>query len=63
MMEMLTLLLEKNRVNHVCTPGHSGIERNETTDRLARKGTKTAPTGPEPVLPLSSNSYQSKSKR
>ncbi len=39
---------------------HSGIQQNETADRLARKGAKTRPIGPEPFLPLSLSRFESK---
>ncbi len=51
-MEKLTVLLEINLVTIMWVPGHSGIQQNETADRLAREGARTRPIGPEPILPL-----------
>ncbi len=36
-MEKLTVLSEVNHVTIMRVPGHSGIQQNETADRLARK--------------------------
>ncbi len=41
-------------------PGHSGIQQNETADRLAREGAKTRSIGPESFLPLSLSRFKSK---
>ncbi len=41
-------------------PGHSGIQPNETADRLAREGPRTKPIGPEPFLPLSLSGFEYK---
>ncbi len=38
----------------------SGIQQNETADRLAREGARTSPIGPEPFLPLSLGRFKSK---
>ncbi len=48
-MEKLTQLSEKNLVTTVWTTGNSGIEQNETVDRLTRK---TRPVGMQSFLPL-----------
>ncbi len=40
-------------------PGHSGIQQNETAERLARKGAKIRPIDPEPFLPLSLSRFKS----
>lgn len=49
--------LQKLALNHtiklIWVPGHTGIPGNERADELARKGTSTYFTGPEPVLGLS----------
>lgn len=44
----LNLLGEKNQVNLIWVPGHSGIHGNEAADQLAREGGTTPFTGPEP---------------
>ena len=36
-------------------PGHSGIQGNEVADKLARIGSSTPFTGPEPAIGISSN--------
>ncbi len=39
-------------------PGHSGIQQNETADRLAKERARTRPIGPEPFLPLSLSRFK-----
>ncbi len=56
----LTVLLKVNQVTIMWVPGHSGIQQNETTDRLAREGARTRPIGPECFLPLSLSRFKSK---
>ncbi len=51
----LTVLSEVNQVTIMWVPGHSGIQQNETADRVAR----TRPIGPEPFLPLSFSRFKS----
>ncbi len=58
--EKLTILSEVNQVTIMWVRGHSGIQQNETADRLAREGTRTRPIGPEPFLPLSLSRFKSK---
>ncbi len=58
--EKLTVLSKVNQVTIMWVPWHSGIQQNETADRLARKGTRTRPIGPEPFLPLSLGRFTSK---
>ena len=43
----------QNRVTLVWVPGHQDIVGNESADSLARDGSSTVFTGPEPVLALS----------
>ncbi len=50
--EKLTVLSEVNQVTIMWVPRHSGIQQNETADRLARGGTRSRPISPEPFLPL-----------
>ncbi len=56
----LTVMSEVNQVTIMWVPGHSGIQRNETADRLVRKGARIRPIGPEPLLPLSLRRFKSK---
>ncbi|KAL0820148.1 hypothetical protein ABMA28_005307 [Loxostege sticticalis] len=42
-----------NKVTLMWVPGHTGVEGNEMADSLARKGSETAPIGPEPFVPIS----------
>ncbi len=56
--EKLTVLSEVNQVTIVGVPGHSGIQQNETADRLVREGARTRPIGPEPLLPLSLSRFK-----
>ncbi len=58
--EKLTVLSEVNQVTIMRVPGHSGIQQNETVDRIAREGAKIRPIGPEPFLPLSFRRFKSK---
>ncbi len=58
--EKLTVLSEVNQVTIMWIPGHSGIQQNETADRLAREAARTRPIGPEPFLPLSLRRFKSK---
>ncbi len=58
--EKLTVLSEVNQVTIMWVPGHSGIQQNETADRLAREGARTRPIGSEPFLLLSLNRFKSK---
>ncbi len=46
--ENLTFLLEVNQVTIMWVPGQSGIQHNETADRLAREGARTRFISPEP---------------
>ncbi len=57
---MLTVLSEVNQVTIMWLPGRSGIQQNETADRLEREGAKNRPVGPEPFLPLSFSRFKSK---
>ncbi len=59
-MEKLTALSEINQVTIMWVPGHSGIQQNETADRLAKEGARTRPIGPKAFLPLSLNKFKSK---
>jgi ribonuclease HI len=43
-------IAERNTVELVWVPGHSGIIGNEQADELARQGAESAAMGPEPVL-------------
>ena len=43
-------MAERNTVELVWVPGHSGIVGNEQADELARQGAESAAMGPEPVL-------------
>ncbi len=43
-------------------PERSGIQQNETADRLAREGAGTTPIGPESFLQLSLSRFKSKIK-
>ncbi len=58
--EKLTVLSEINQVTIMWVPGQSGIQQNETADRLAREGARTGSIGPEPFLPLSLSRFKSK---
>ncbi len=51
--------MEVNQVT-IMLPGQSGIQQNETADRLAMEGARTRPIGPEPFLPLSWSRFKSK---
>ncbi len=58
--EKLTVLSEVNQVAMMWVLGHSGIQQNETADRLATEVARTRPVSPKPVLPLSSSRFKSK---
>ncbi len=58
--EKLTALSEVNQVTITWVPGHSGIQQNETANRLVTEGPKTRPIGPEPFLPLLLGRFKSK---
>ncbi len=49
-----------NEVTVMWVPGYSGIQQNETPDRLAREETRTRPNGPKTFLPLSLNRFKAK---
>ncbi len=59
-MEKLTVLSEIKQVAIMWVPGDSGIQQNETADRLAREEARTRPIGPEPFIPLSLSRFKSK---
>jgi ribonuclease HI/retron-type reverse transcriptase len=44
-----------NKVTVHWVPGHSNITGNDRADELARTGSDSRPTGPEPFLPFSKN--------
>ncbi len=46
--------------NHKVKPAHSGIQQNETANRLAREGARTRPIGLEPFLLQSLSGFKSK---
>ncbi len=58
--EKLTALLEVNQVTITWAPGHSGIQQNETADRLVKEEGRTTPIILEPFLPLFSSRFKSK---
>ncbi len=60
--EKLTVLSEVNQVTIMWVPGHSGIQQNETADRLAREGGRTRPISPELFLPLPLSRFKSKKR-
>lgn len=49
-LQNLKLLAKRNKVTLVWVPGHKGIAGNERADELARMGSETPFTGPEPVF-------------
>ncbi len=55
-----TVLSEVNQVTIIWVPWYSGIQQNETADKLVREGAKIRPIGPEPFLPLSLSRFKSK---
>ncbi len=60
--EKLTVLLEINQVTIIWVPGHSGIQQDETADRLARVGARARPISSELLLPPSLSRLKSKIK-
>lgn len=50
--QSLHALSERNTVEIVWVPGHSGVIGNEEADELARQGAAEKATGPEPILPI-----------
>ncbi len=57
--EKLTALSEVKRVTIMWVPGRSGIQQNETADRLVREVVGTRPIIPDPFLPLSLSKFKS----
>ena len=49
-LEELNALADQNQVKLIWVPGHCGIKGNEKADTLAKKGSATPLTGPEPAL-------------
>ncbi len=47
---LMALLSEVNQVTIMLVPGHSGIQQNETADRLGRKGARTRGTNFDAIL-------------
>ncbi len=58
--EKLTALSEVNQVTIMWVPGCSGIQQNETADKLASVGARTRPNSLEPFLPLSPSKFKCK---
>lgn len=48
--ELLNKLAQRNRVELLWVPSHSGIEGNEKVDALAKIGAQTTPIAPEPIV-------------
>ncbi|KAL1446432.1 hypothetical protein WDU94_012296 [Cyamophila willieti] len=59
----LQQLGKTNRVHLEWVPGHKGIAGNEQADQLARKGSGTPFTGPEPVIGISKTEARSTVRR
>jgi ribonuclease HI len=51
--QSLVKLAEQNRVQMIWVPGHKGTEGNETSDQLAKLGSKCPFKGPKPACDIS----------
>ncbi len=60
--EKLTALSEVNQVTVMWVPGHSGIQQNETADRLVIEEATTRLIGPKSFLLLSLSRFKSNKK-
>ncbi|KAJ8955174.1 hypothetical protein NQ318_009068 [Aromia moschata] len=57
-LETLQALANHNKIMLKWVPGHKGVEGNEETDTLARKGSATTLIGPEPMFGIPKSSVR-----